>query len=271
VLELHEITLEVPDGAETRRLLNRIHVAFPTGSFCAVIGPSGCGKSTLIKTIAGLIDPTAGSLKWLGRDLSQEEDFAVGELAYVPQFSIAHESLTVRESIDYALHLRVGGLKKSARQDRAETVIEQVSLTEFQDRRVHVLSGGQKRRLALALELISEPSLMLCDEVTSGLDPKSEEEIVRLLADLAHTANRLVLSITHSLRHLALYDTVTVLCAGRLCFHDRAHRLLRYFEVTEPDAVFTRLAEHPAEHWARRWAELHDLPFDEPAEEEATP
>src|SRR6202012_396197 len=116
-------------------------------------------------------------IHWHGRDLN-EDDFGVGELAYVPQFSIAHEPLTVLESARFALRLRVAGLSGSQRRDRIDQVLQEVGLGAFADRQVKALSGGQRRRLALALELLSHPSLLLCDEVTSGLDPRSEDEIV---------------------------------------------------------------------------------------------
>src|SRR5207248_9752458 len=109
-----------------------------------------------------------------------------------------------------------------------------VGLTGIADRRVRVLSGGQKRRLALALEMVSSPVLLLCDEVTSGLDPKAEDEIVRLLRKLsqhvgANGSPRTVLSVTHSLRHLDLHDSVAVLYEGHLVYHGPPQLLLHYF------------------------------------------
>ena len=89
-------------------------------------------------------------------------------------------------------------------------------MQEFEDHRVGVLSGGQRRRLALAIELTSRPEILLCDEVTSGLDPQSEDDIVKLLHALSRQSQRLVLSVTHSLMHLELYDSVTVFYKGAL-------------------------------------------------------
>ena len=249
MLDLRDISVEIGDD---KKLLDGVSARFLPGSFGAIIGPSGCGKSTLIKTIAGLLEPSAGSLHWHERDL-QEEDFAVGDLAYVPQFSIAHESLTVAESMRYAGRLRVAGLSAEERKLHAERILAETGLLEFADRPVKVLSGGQRRRLALALELLSDPSILLCDEVTSGLDPRSEDEIVTLMAGLAHHSSRLVLSVTHSLRQAATYDTVTVLYQGRLAFHGGGDLLLPYFQIADAEAVYNRLADQPPEAWADQW------------------
>src|SRR5262249_60058367 len=109
--------------------------------------------------------------------------------------------------------------------------------------------GGEKRRLALALEMVSAPSLLLCDEVTSGLDPKSEEEIVQLLYRLSREDRRIVLSVTHSLRHLALYDSILVLHQGHLVYHGPSQFMLGHFGVNDPELVFPALAKKPVEEW----------------------
>ena len=105
------------------------------------------------------------------------------EIGYVPQFSIAYDLLTVWESVESALRLRVSGLSTEAVETRVEQILREVGLEEINEREVRVLSGGQKRRLALALEMVSSPHLLLCDEVTSGLDPKAEDEIAARTPD----------------------------------------------------------------------------------------
>ena len=258
MLELRNISVEIGDGEEVKKLLNDVSAHWPHGCFCAIIGPSGCGKSTLVKSIAGLIETASGGIHWRGRNLEMEGDFAVGELAYVPQFSIAHESLTVDESMRFASRLRVAGISDLERDAHIERVLTEVSLLSFADRQVKVLSGGQRRRLALALELLSNPALLLCDEVTSGLDPRSEDEIVRLLAELAHNPEhpRIVLSVTHSLKQIECYDAVTVLYQGRLAFHGAASHFNEFFSIADQEQVYDRLAEQPPEAWAEQWLSL---------------
>jgi ABC-type multidrug transport system ATPase subunit len=190
------------------------HYNIPAGHFAAMLGPSGCGKSTLLKVITGIAHGTEeGHISWDGRDLIQH-DFSPSEIGYVPQFSIAHEDLTVRECVSYSIKLRVRGMGGEALEEAIARILEEVNMTEFADRLVRVLSGGQKRRLALAMELASKPAMLLCDEVTSGLDPQSEDEIVNLLRGLSRSEGRTVLSVTHSLNHLGFYDSVLVLFRG---------------------------------------------------------
>jgi ABC-type multidrug transport system ATPase subunit len=258
MLELQEVSLQLGDSPEDQVLLSDVSARFRRKHFAAIIGPSGCGKSTLLKVIAGLRESTHGSISWDGRDLAEEGDMDPHEIGYVPQFSIAYELLTVIENLDSALQLRVDGLDAEEREAHLNKVLREVGIEEIADRQVRVLSGGQKRRLALALEMLSSPHLLLCDEVTSGLDPKAEDEITRLMHGIAHRENRIVLSVTHSLRHLALYDSVMVLYQGRLAYHGPSDYLFHYFHVTVPEELFPRLAERKAEEWHLSWMKHRD-------------
>jgi ABC-type multidrug transport system ATPase subunit len=253
VLELREVSLAVGQQNESRALLNEVSFKLPRGHFTAIVGPSGCGKSTLLKVIAGLLEPDSGSVHWDGRDLAEEGDLHPSEIGYVPQFNIAYDHLDVWESVETALSLRVGGLDANERADRTEQILTEVGLNEISDRRVGVLSGGQRRRLALALEMVSSPALLIADEVTSGLDPKAEEEIVTLMHKIATEDRRIVLSVTHSLRHLPLYDSVIVLYQGIVAYHGPAKHLLHYFDVSSPEDVFPRLTRRSARGWHASW------------------
>ena len=203
-----------------------------------MVGPSGSGKSTLLKVIAGIREPQEGSVHWEGRDL-ETRDLDPNQIGYVPQFGISFDLLSVEESLHTALELRVGGLGRAEREERVAEILRQTGLEEIADRRGAVLSGGQKRRLALAVEMAARPVLLLCDEVTSGLDMKSEDEIVRLMRELAHDGRgRTVLSVTHSLRHLEMHDSVAVLNEGRLIYHGAPELLPHYFSVPGPEHLF---------------------------------
>ena len=255
MLELQDLTLLRPDGhEEDAPILGDLVARIPVrGHFLAVVGPSGCGKSTLLKVIAGLAEPSAGRVLWEGRDLAAEGDLAAHEVGYVPQFSIAYDALTVRESVETASRLRLSGGETEERRAGIEAILEEAGLAEIAERRVQVLSGGQRRRLALALEMVASPRLLLCDEVTSGLDPKSEDEIVHLLARLSRTPERLVVSVTHSLRHLALCDGVLVLYGGRIAYHGLPEHLYHYFGAEKHEDLFTILGSRPAEKWHTSW------------------
>lgn len=235
-------------------LLDQISLDVPVGHFMAIVGPSGCGKTTLLKTIAGLNPESGGALFWNGRNLSEEGDFSPTEIGYVPQFSIAYDPLTVDESVEAATRLRVRSSDREALDQRIDRVLEETGLTAISDRHVKVLSGGQKRRLGLAMELVSDPKILLCDEVTSGLDPRSEREIVHLLHELSRKDGRIVLSVTHSLSHLELYDSILVLHEGRVAFHGPPEQLTHYFSVHDTEEVYPRLASQSSVSWHSSWA-----------------
>lgn len=253
VLKVNDLSLLVPGKSGEIALLADVSVAIPPGQFVAVVGPSGCGKSTLLKLIAGITPATFGEVIWNGRDLEKEGDFAPHEIGYVPQFSIAYELLTVEENLDATLRLRIAGLSKEERQERTAMLLQQVGLEGIGDRPVRVLSGGQRRRLALALELATSPELLLCDEVTSGLDPKAEDELVLLLRKLCQEQQRTVISVTHSLAHLSAYDSVIVLVSGQLAYHGSPEHLNHYFQISEPAALYPQLGCRNPQDWHRSW------------------
>lgn len=251
MLNIVDTTLTIDTRQGSTTLLNGVTASYPSGHFGAIIGPSGCGKTTFLKLIAGIAPgEEEGCISWKGRNL-EEEDFAPNEIGYVPQFSIAHEELTVSECVEFAMKLRC---KSSPNVDQdLEVILGEVGMLEFSDRRVGVLSGGQRRRLALAIELTSRPEILLCDEVTSGLDPQAEDDIVKLLHGLSRKDRRLVLCVTHSLSHLELYDSVTVFYRGFLVYQGAPDFLAHYFRVDSPEEVYSQLELREPENWSASW------------------
>ncbi|GEP40969.1 ATP-binding cassette domain-containing protein [Brevifollis gellanilyticus] len=258
MLEANNVGLEVdaPPGSEEEslHLLQEVAFSVPQGHLMAIVGPSGCGKTTLLKVIAGIVEQTNGELKWEGRDLKEEEDLHPGELGYVPQFSVAHDLLTVEECVANSMSLRTQLPGTDEFEPKLDKVLELTGLTELAERRVKVLSGGQKRRLGLALELVTNPCLLLCDEVTSGLDPKSEREITDLLKVLSReNPRRLVINVTHSLASLEAFDSVLVMYKGRLVYHGPPKLLTHYFTVDHPEEVYLRLTQRDTQAWHESW------------------
>ncbi len=253
VLELKDVCFTIQKDGEPLNLVDHASLKIPRGHFMAIVGPSGCGKTTLLKTIAGLNPESDGSLWWNGRNLSEDGDLEPWEIGYVPQFSIAYDQLTVDESIEAATRLRVKTKNAEDLDARIDRVLEETGLAPIADRPVSVLSGGQKRRLGLAMELVSHPKLLLCDEVTSGLDPRSEREIVNLLHDISRKEGRIVLSVTHSLAHLELYDSILVLHEGRVAYHGTPEQLTHYFSVDHTELVYPQLAKQASEKWRSSW------------------
>jgi ABC-type multidrug transport system ATPase subunit len=252
---------------EKTALLKAIDFRAELGELIAIIGPSGCGKTTFLKAIAGLARHTEGQMSWLNREIAGDYDIEPEMLAYVPQFGIFHEELTVKEILTDAAILRLGQLGDSFLQTRVAEVADLTGLGELLLREAKVLSGGQKRRLALAMELVSEPSIILADEVTSGLDPKSAFEITILLRSLATAKKKIVLHVTHELKHLCCYDAVVVLIGGIVAFQGTPAEMASYFQTADPEEVFQRLSEVSAEEWGSFWRDCARN-YERPSESE---
>lgn len=257
MLELKDVCFTIEKDGEPHNLVDRANLKIPRGHFMAIVGPSGCGKTTLLKTIAGLNPESDGTLSWNGKNLS-EEDLEPADIGYVPQFSIAFDQLTVDESIEAVTRLRVKTKGSADLDERIDRVLEETGLAAIADRPVSVLSGGQKRRLGLAMELVSQPKLLLADEVTSGLDPRSEREIVHLLHDISRKEGRIVLSVTHSLAHLELYDSILVLHEGKVAFHGSPDQLTHYFSVDNTELIYPQLAKQSSDKWRHSWLKHAD-------------
>ncbi len=252
MLEARNICLEVDNEGESLFLLSDVNFCIPRGHFVAIVGPSGCGKTTLLKAIAGIKETTSGSFFWEGRDLAEDGDFEPYEIGYVPQFSIAYEELKVDENVESSARLRVDA-DDDELDDIIDSVLEETGLSEIADRPVKLLSGGQKRRLALAMELVSRPRILLCDEVTSGLDPRSEREIVELLHKLSMKDGRIVISVTHSLAQLSLYDSIIVMVRGNLAYHGSPELMIHYFGEQDFEQVYPKLAMREPDEWRQSW------------------
>lgn len=247
--------IETPDGS--LKLLDNVSFNVPRGHFMAIVGPSGCGKTTLLKAIAGMIAETDGRFFWNGHDLA-EEDFEPTEIGFVPQFSIAYDQLSVDENVESAARLRCRFDSVDELDDSIDNALEVTGMEGIADRDVKILSGGQKRRLALAMELVSNPRLLICDEVTSGLDPRSEHDIVTLLHEISRSEGRIVISVTHSLSHLDRYDSILVMHQGCVAYHGSPKTMLHYFGVSSLEEIYPKLQDREGPSWCRSWGKHRD-------------
>ncbi len=245
---LDHVSVAVKDqnhAGEQKYLLRDVTFCLPAAHFAVVVGPSGCGKSTLVKTLLGIRRIKEGKILLDGHDLLDNLSFFAAEIGYVPQFSVVHEGLSALEALEYSASLRLPpGLTRSQREERIMEVLRMVELVGHAHVRVENLSGGQKRRLSLAIELLRDPQVLIFDEVTSGLDARSEENFMRLFARLAHESGKTVICVTHNLEHVGLCDSVVVLDGGRLVYHGAPPALLEDFGISTAMALYGKLHEH---------------------------
>ncbi len=197
-----------------KQLLVDVNMQAGRGSLTALIGPSGAGKSTLSRLIAGSTQPSAGVVTFEGRNLHAEYEALRSRIGMVPQDDVLHRQLTVRQALGYAAELRLPpDNTKADRQKVIDGVLQELSLTEHADTRVDRLSGGQRKRASVALELLTGPSLLILDEPTSGLDPALDRQVMVMLRELAD-AGRVVIVVTHSVACLDMCDQVLLLAPG---------------------------------------------------------
>ncbi len=205
---------EVNFGIGGKRLLERISLTARPGTLTALIGGSGAGKTTLSRLIAGYATPTSGSVTFEGHDIHTEYASLRTRIGMVPQDDVVHRQLTVSQALGYAAELRLP--PDTSKADRARVVAEvldELGLTEHANTRVDRLSGGQRKRASVALELLTGPSLLILDEPTSGLDPALDLQVMTMLRQLAD-AGRVVLVVTHSLTYLDVCDQVLLMAPG---------------------------------------------------------
>jgi ABC-type multidrug transport system ATPase subunit len=243
---------------DQHRILDQVGFALEPSSLLAVVGPSGSGKSTLLNALTGFRPADSGNVVFGGRDLYATYDDVRLRMGLVPQSDILHTQLTVHQALRYAAELRFPrDVTREAREHRVEAVIEELRLTDRADTRIDRLSGGQRKRVSVGCELLTEPALLFLDEPTSGLDPGNEAELMATLRDLAH-AGRTVVVVTHSVQSLNLCDRVLVLApGGRLAYYGPPGEALSYFgQLGAGDSyaeMFGRLEQDGEMDWKARF------------------
>jgi ABC transport system ATP-binding/permease protein len=257
-LAARDLTVRIAGG---RVLLD--HVSFPLGERCllGVIGPSGAGKSTLLGALTGMSPATEGSMLYDGRDLYKHYAELRHRIGLVPQDNILHTQLTARRALRYAAELRFPrDTSKSERRRRIDEVLAELSLTAHADTRTSAMSGGQQKRINVALELLTKPSLLFLDEPTSGLDPGLDKSVMEMLAGLAHDG-RTVIVVTHSVANLNLCDRLLVLVpGGKVAFFGPPADGLRHFGKPGWAEVFQAFEAETGRDWAGefRTSAYHD-------------
>ncbi|WP_067543903.1 ATP-binding cassette domain-containing protein [Nocardia crassostreae] len=242
-LHVHGIEFTVEGN---KKLLIDVNMQAGRGSLTALIGPSGAGKSTLSKLIAGSTRPSAGVVTFEGRDLHAEYDALRSRIGMVPQDDVLHKQLTVKQALGFAAQLRLPpDTSKADRQQVIAGVLDELSLTQHADTRVDRLSGGQRKRASVAMELLTGPSLLILDEPTSGLDPALDRQVMTMLRELAD-AGRTVIVVTHSVACLDMCDQVLLLApGGKTAFFGHPGTVRDFLGTSDWAEIFGRVAADP--------------------------
>lgn len=241
----------LPDTDKPRPVLSNLNLVINPREFVAVVGGSGTGKSTLLKALSGISPATSGTVLVNGDNLYDNFNLYRAMIGYVPQDDIIHDGLRVRDALYYAAALRLPDATRSEIHHRIEEVLHKVSMTAEANTMIRDLSGGQRKRVNIAVELLAEPWIFFLDEPTSGLDPGLEKLMMDTLRQLADEGRTIVL-VTHATENLAQNcDHVAFLAqGGQLTFFGPPDQALKFFNVGDFSDIYTRLIQryNPAEN-----------------------
>ncbi len=241
---------DISDKGHSRRILNDISLSVMPGELVAVVGGSGSGKSTLINCLNGFEPATSGKVFINGEDLILNYNTFKARIGYVPQSDIVHDNLRVQNMLRFVARLRLSDdITDFEIEEKILDVLSTVGLLEHRNKLVKKLSGGQRKRASIAVELISDPALFFLDEPTSGLDPEAETSLMKQLCRLSHEKGKTVICITHTLQNISLFDKIIFLApGGRLCFFGSLPEALSFFDVDNLTDAYALISGDPSRY-----------------------
>jgi ABC-type multidrug transport system ATPase subunit/pSer/pThr/pTyr-binding forkhead associated (FHA) protein len=243
-------------GGGTIKLLDDVGLTIQPNEFVGLLGPSGAGKSTLMDSLNGMRPATSGYVLINNLDLYRHLDSLKQSIGYVPQDDIIHRELTVYRTLYYVARLRLSSDVSTKEIDQIiNEVMDVTGLSERRDVPVSQLSGGQRKRVSIAVELITKPSVIFLDEPTSGLDPATEEKIMKLFRQIAESGRTVILT-THAMENVKLFDKIVVLMRGKLVFYGAPQEALAHIKAESFKDLYDKL-EAPVEE---RIAQMPALP-----------
>jgi ABC-type multidrug transport system ATPase subunit len=249
---VHVDVVDVSVHAGDVELLHDVSLSIRAGELVALVGGSGTGKTTLLETMAGLRRPTTGTVTYGGHS----PVLAGGDIGYVPQDDIIHRALPLRRTLRYAARLRLPvGTTRHEVDSIVDETLRDLELADRGDVTVADLSGGQRKRASIAVELLTRPRIFFLDEPTSGLDPATSADVLRLVRALADRGVTVVLT-THDPAEIDICDRVVFLARdGHLAFAGTPGDARHYFEVTNLAFAYQQLAQDGTpQRWAARFA-----------------
>ena len=250
-LDARGLTVTLPSG---KIILDDVTFPLPERCLLGVIGPSGAGKSTLLGALTGMRPASTGSVLYDGRDLYANYAELRHRIGLVPQENILHTQLSAQRGLGYAAELRFPRDTSPAERSRRITeVLTELSLAQHAQTRTSALSGGQQKRVNVALELLTKPSLLFLDEPTSGLDPGLDKSVMDMMSGLAKDG-RTVIVVTHSVANLGSCDRLLVLVpGGKIAYFGAPADGLRHFGKRDWAEVFQAFEAEPDRDWAAEY------------------
>lgn len=224
-----------------------------SGEFVGLLGPSGSGKSTLLKSCCGLIKPSSGQILMNGENFYENPSKWRNKIGYVPQDDIIHQELSVEKAIFYSAKLRLpSDLSLDRKKALTSKVISEVGLSERASLKIKKLSGGQRKRASIAVELLNNPEILFLDEPTSGQDPQLEEALMKLFKQMSQKGTSVIVT-THAMASIEMLDLVLLVQEGRLVYFGPPQELLNFFDSRSYEGVFKNLVKDKPENWVEKY------------------
>lgn len=259
-LDAINIVKKVHTKLGTKEICSHVNLRIYPSEFVALVGVSGAGKTTFMKCISGVDTPTFGKVLLNGENLYENYEKLKYHIGYVPQDDIVYSNLRLHDMLHYAIRLRLPDItNKEEQEKRIEEVLKIVELTNHKNTYIRQLSGGQRKRASIAVELLADPSLFFLDEPTSGLDPQTERSIMKTLQKMAKMGKTIIL-VTHNTLNLHLCDKIAFFGeGGLLCFSGSPQETFAFFGVSDFVDIYALLNEN-SKKWHDKFCE-HQLPI----------
>jgi ABC-type multidrug transport system ATPase subunit/ABC-type multidrug transport system permease subunit len=244
------IEKEFINSGKKIKVLNKMDLAIPSKSLLAIMGPSGCGKTTLMNTLNGVSPATNGKVYLFGQELISNYEYLKTQIGYVPQDDTIHRQLTVRQSLYFTAKLRLDNFTENEIDSKIDEILDQLGVLHVKNNLISKISGGQRKRVCIALELLSEPLILFLDEPTSPLDPQTIEDFLNILKDLSNSGTTVVM-VTHKPEDLEYMDEVIFLAKGGFpAYFGDSKSYKSYFGVKTAVSVFSLLSDS---YWIQKY------------------
>ena len=239
---MQDISRAVTVKKEKRLILQDVSLTVEPNEFVAIIGGSGAGKSTVMNAMSGFEQATSGNVYVNGTNLYRNYQVLKNIIGYVPQQDIIYENISLQKMLEYSAKMRMSDdVTDAERQARVTEVLQMVELEEHKDKFIRSLSGGQKKRASIAVELLADPGLFFLDEPTSGLDPGTEESLMKTLNSLAKQKGKTIVMVTHTTQNLHLCDKILFMGqGGKICFYGSPSECMTFFGVDNLTEIYNK-------------------------------
>lgn len=243
-LTLENICKTVGHGSSRKRILNNVSCEIGNNEFVAIIGGSGAGKTTVMNAMSGFDSDISGRVYCNGIDLRRNFNTLKNMIGFVPQQDIIYENLTLQRMLYYTAKMKMpSDTSKPEIRARIHKVLEMVDLVQHAKTYIRKLSGGQKKRASIAVEMLADPGLFFLDEPTSGLDPDTEQSLMHTLAKLSKSEGKTIIMVTHTIQSIDLCDKVIFMGpGGKICYCGPPSEITNYFGKKSLVEVYNELA-----------------------------